>query len=294
MSSLTRHHSPLDISVQGGTRNTAVQGRSILASTEMTALAPVHVRTVQFTLVHSLILTQTHGNMFGGTYRAPGRETKDVGMILMDAGTFLHEGESFREEGRLVVPAAALPTLRGKLATSVWSIRTRVSGDFSDVVRTCPLTVLPDSTITGTDSLSHHAKGDAGIRFTDLTTYTLHPGVAVAGQVHLGSRPARTVTISLVMQEEVLYWAGQHPNAHDTSGNYLVEETVVNEQRLPRAAAAQSAIPFSFTVPAIPAPTVTSPQLKIRWLLRAALNVPFHRDLEAYIPMTATTSPKDT
>ncbi len=287
----TRRRDPLDISVdQRGSRGAVVQGDAVLVGAEMRALARVHVRTVQFTLVHSLILTQNQGHLFGGTYRAPARESRDVATLVTGTDTLLHEGESFRGEGRLVVPATVLPTLQGRLATSAWSIRTRVASDeAADVVRSCPLTVLSAGDVASADPASDEARGGTDVRFVDLSTRALHAGTTVSGQVELGSRAARAVLVSLVMQEEVVGGVGQQPGRRDVPG-HLIEETVVDEQRLAVTAAGRPAVPFALSVPVIPAPTVTSPQLRIRWFLRARLDAPLHRHLEARIPLTAHTS----
>ncbi|MBG6226060.1 hypothetical protein IWX63_002646 [Arthrobacter sp. CAN_A2] len=290
----TQPHEIMDLSLlQRGAEGTAVLGHSTPVSVEIHATRRVRVTSVQFTLVHSLELTQMRGNQFGGTYHAAERSSKDIGSTLVSTGITLREGESCFEASQLMVPADAVPTLHGKLALSGWSVRVRVSSDGNgDVVRTHPLIVQSDGTTADVEpgipsTEGRHAASD--LRVSELSTHSVHPGAELSGVVAVSESRARTLNISIVMQEEVMYWAGQRPQEGQYPGNFLVEETVIDQVRLPAHAARGSAVPFTLTARAVPAPTVTSPLVRVRWFLRAALEVPFRRDPEVIVPLAAST-----
>ncbi|MHA7238713.1 hypothetical protein [Arthrobacter sp. TMS1-12-1] len=290
----TRPHDIMDLSLlQRGTEGVAVLGHSTPVSVEMHATRRVRVTSVQFTLVHSLELTQTRGNQFGGTYRAPERSSRDIGSTLVGTDITLREGESCSETSQLLVPADAIPTLHGKLALSGWSVRARVSSDGNaDVVRAHPLIVQSEGGAGAVDPGVRPTDGRHSaqeLQVSELSTHTVHPGAELSGAVVVGESKARTVSISIVMQEEVMFWAGQRPQEERYPGNFLVEETVIDQVRLPAHAGTGAAVPFTLTAGAVPAPTVVSPLLRVRWFLRATLEVPFRRDPEIIVPLEAST-----
>ncbi|WP_247826162.1 hypothetical protein [Arthrobacter antioxidans] len=290
----THPHEILDLALlQRGTEGTAVLGRSTPVSVEIRATRRVRVTSVQFTLVHSLELTQMRGNQFGGTYHAAERSSKDIGSTLVRTGTTLREGESCFEVSQLMVPADAIPTLHGKLALSGWAVRVRVSSDGNpDVVRSQPLVVQSDGSTADGEPDTHPTDGrhpGADLHVVELSTRSVHPGVELSGVVTVGETKARALDISIVMQEEVMFWAGQRPQEDRHPGNFLIEETVIDQVRLPAHAARGSMVPFTLTAGTVPAPTVTSPVLRVRWFLRAALEVPFRRDPEVTVPLAAGT-----
>ncbi|WP_104165039.1 hypothetical protein [Arthrobacter sp. SX1312] len=290
----THPHEIMDLSLlQRGAEGTAVLGHSTPVSVEIRATRRVRVTSVQFTLVHSLELTQTRGNQFGGTYHAAERSSRDIGSTLVSANTTLREGESCFEVGQLIVPAEAIPTLHGKLALSGWSVRARVSSEGNgDVVRSHPLVVQSDGSTADVDpgvDPTDGRRAATDLHVSELSTHSVHPGVEVSGVVTVSDSRARTLSISIVMQEEVMYWAGQRAQKEHHAGNFLIEETVIDEVRVPAHAARRSVVPFTLTAGTVPAPTVTSPVLRVRWFLRAALEVPFRRDPEVTVPLAAST-----
>ena len=284
----------MDLSLlQRGAEGTAVLGHSTPVSVEIRATRRVRVTSVQFALVHSLELSQMRGNQFGGTYHAAARSTRDIGSTLVTTDITLHEGESCFEVGQLMVPAEAIPTLHGKLARSGWSVRVRVSSEGNgDVVRSHPLIVQSDGTEADVDIDIHPTEGRQAatdLRVSELSTRSVHPGVDLSGVVTVSGSDARTLSISIVMQEEVVYRVGQRPQGEHRLENFLVEETVIDEVRLPAHAARGAVVPFTLTARTVSAPTVTSPVLRVRWFLRAALEVPFRRGREVTVPLAAST-----
>ncbi|MFJ6003810.1 hypothetical protein [Arthrobacter sp. NPDC092385] len=297
MSLIDSHHL-LDVSLLlRGTEGTATLGHSTPVSVEIRAARRVRVTAVQFTLVHSLSLTQTHGNVYGGTFRAAERTSRDIGSAQVGTDTTLREGESCHETSQLIVPADAIPTIHGKLIVSTWSVRVRVSTEGNeDVVRHHPLTVHRGGAAGGlAGGVGSKADTDRGehfepsLRLAQLSTHSVYPGVELSGIAAVSEAKARALTLSIVMQEEVMFWAGQRPQQERYAGEFLVEDTVVSEVRIPLTASSDPDIPFTLAVPAVPAPTVKSPLLEVRWFLRAALDVPFRRDPEAVVPLVANT-----
>jgi hypothetical protein len=286
---LTHPPDVLDISLlQRGTEGTAALGHSTPVSVEIRAGHRVRVTSVQFTLVHSLSLAQTHGNPYGGTFRAAERTSRDFGSTQRGTDTTLRAGESCCEASQLVVPADAIPTLHGKLITSAWSVRVRVSSEGNeDVVRHHPLTVHSGGAAGGVEPGVEHF--EPSLRLAQLSTHSLYPGGEISGVAEVSEARARALTLSVVMQEEVMFWAGQRPQQPSSPAESLVEETVMSEVRIPLTSSSGSTMPFTLVLPAVPAPTVRSPLLEVRWLLRAALDVPFRRDPVALVPLVADT-----
>ncbi|MHA7282849.1 hypothetical protein [Arthrobacter sp. TMS2-4] len=290
----THPHEIMDLSIlQRGTEGTAALGRSTPVSVEIHATRRVRVTSVQFTLVHSLELSQTRGNQFGGTYHAAERSSRDIGSTVVSTGVTLREGESCFEVSQLMVPADAVPTLHGKLALSGWSVRVRVSSDGNaDVVRSHPLVVQSDGTTDDAGPALPSADGRhaaTDLQVSELSTQSVHAGMQLSGVVTVSDSRARALSISIVMQEEVMYRAGHRSHEKHPPGSVIVEETVIDQVRLPANVAGGSAVPFTLTVGAVPAPTVTSPVLQVRWFLRAALEVPFRRNPEVTAPLAAST-----
>ncbi|MHA7180165.1 vacuolar protein sorting-associated family 26 protein [Arthrobacter sp. MDB2-24] len=288
---LTRSPQALDISLlQRGTEGTAALGHSTPVTVEIRASHRVRMTSVQFTLVHSLSLTRTHGNPYGGTFRAAERTSRDIGSTQLETDTTLRAGESCCEASQLIVPADAIPTLHGKLITSTWSVRVRVSSEGNeDLVRHHPLTVHSGGTAGGAEPGVEHF--EPSLRLAQLSTHSLYPGGEISGVAEVSGAKARALTLSIVMQEEVMSWAAQRPQSHSSAEEVLVEETVLSGIRIPLTASGDSAIPFTLAVPAVPAPTVKSPLLEVRWLLRAVLDVPFRRDPTVLVPLVASTVP---
>ncbi|WP_146065619.1 hypothetical protein [Arthrobacter pityocampae] len=295
-------HEIMDLALlQRGTEGTGVLGHSTPVSVEIRATRRVRVTSVQFTLVHALELAQTRANQFGGTYHAAERHSRDVGSTQVSTGITLREGESCFEVSQLLIPADAIPTLHGKLALSGWSVRVRVSSDGNaDVVRAHPLIVQSDGTTDGTtDGIASDVEpgiGPAegrhaarGLHLSEVSADVVHPGAEVSGVVTVDDSRARTVAVSIVMREEVTPGTGQHPQDAHHPGSTLVEETVIDQVRLSAHAAKGPGAPFTLTVGSVPAPTVATPALRVRWVLRAALEVPFRHDPEVTAPLTAST-----
>ncbi|WP_434994272.1 hypothetical protein [Arthrobacter sp. Ld5] len=285
-------HEIMDLSIlQRGTEGTAALGCSTPVSVEIHAARRVRVTSVQFTLVHSLELSQTRGNQIGGTYHPAERSSRDIGSTTVGTDITLREGESCFEVSQLMVPADAIPTLHGKLAQSGWSVRVRVSSDGNaDVVRSHPLVVQSDTADveSGMHPVSgRHARKE--LQMSEVSTQSVHAGTEVSGVVMVADSRARMLNVSIVMQEEVMYRADQHATEAHRPENVLVEETVIDQVRFPAHAARGSAVPFTLTVRAVPAPTVTSSVLRVRWFLRAALEMPFRHDPEVTAPLAAST-----
>lgn len=291
-------HEIMDLALlQRGAEGTGVLGHSTPVSVEIRAARRVRVTSVQFTLVHALELAQTRANQFGGTYHAAERLSRDVGSTQVSTGITLREGESCFEVSQLMIPADAIPTLHGKLALSGWSVRVRVSSDGNaDVVRAQPLIVQSDGTTAGIASDVESGIGPtevphapSGLHLSEVSTDVVHPGAEVSGVVTVDDSRARTLAISIIMKEEVTPRTGQNPQDPHHPGSTLVEETVIDQVRLPAHTARGPGAPFTLTVGSVPAPTVAASALQVRWVLRAALEVPFRHDPEVTVPLTAST-----
>lgn len=244
MSVIDSHHL-LDASLLlRGTEGTAALGHSTRVSVEIRAARRMRVRAVQFALVHALRLTQTHGHVYGGTFRAAERTSRDIGSARIGTDITLLEGESCYETSQLIVPADAIPAIHGKLILSTWSVRVRVSTEGNgDVVRHHPLIVHSGGTAgdiagvaeskTDVDRDEHF---EPSLRIAQLSTDSLYPGVELSGVAGVGEAKARALTVSIVMQEEVTSWAGQRPQQDRHPGGVHVEDTEVSAVRIPLTA----------------------------------------------------------
>jgi len=133
-----------------------------------------------------------------------------------------------------------------------------------------------------------------------LSARRLVPGSELSGSVTVTPRragSARALRLELVLQENVEHgpWLGDDP-ARNPSDQGKQAETVVDCVQLAGHHELEAGQPRSYTFtlpvpPQLPAPSMHTPEFSLRWLLRAVLDRPLHRDPYVEVELHAVTSP---
>jgi len=167
----------------------------------------------------------------------------------------------------------------------------------------CEILVLSRSQDCASVALAPPVAVDRDFAALDLDIQSgrrLVPGAELSGSVTVTPRragSARALRLELVLQENVEHgpWLGDDP-ARNPSDQGKRAETVVDcvqlagqhelERGNPRS------YPFTLPVPPqLPAPSMHTPEFSLRWLLRAVLDRPLHKDPYVEVELHGLTSP---
>ncbi|WP_344119948.1 hypothetical protein [Kocuria aegyptia] len=239
------------------------------------------------------------GNLYGGMHTAWQEDTITVDRIREETAAHLGTGEDLSREAVLTVPEGEPGSAEGILIQIRWAIRVRITcADHRDTVAEHTLEVQHSAREAAADAgspLEENTRGWATMTFQSLSSRTLVPGRPLTGTLRMAARkpvPARGVRFELVLEEHVDHGpgAGADPARSPANDDKHVETVVADriEDCASLEAGGTVEIPFSVPVPeALPAASLRRPPLRIRWVLRAVLDLPLRPDPTVTLPLHA-------
>ena len=224
----------------------------------------------------------------------------------MDGIGDLAAGQSLEREVTLTVPMFGPGTTNGRLIQVQWAVRARfVMPGHRDAVLEKVIDVRTQSWQSRVDLDApprQESRGEVSMSFEGLSARTLVPGGVVSGSVRVEAHKQvapRAVRVELLLEEEVEHGPGDLAHQSRRTANDAKEsQTVIARSVLDSDAFEFDEdrkvlrVPFSLDVPVpLPAPSLLIPGFRIRWMLRAAVDLPRRRDPQLTVPMLAVTVP---
>jgi hypothetical protein len=149
------------------------------------------------------------------------------------------------------------------------------------------------SWVTDTAAVADDA-GIATLGIEELSTRQLHGGVPISGRVTVAPHRvgrADGVRVELVLDERVPARLGEMPLEEDRGRTSVVAAVpLIGSVDLEPGRVLQ--LPFTIRGPVqLPAPSISAPEFTLRWLLRAVLDRPLHRDPTTTLELWGATAP---
>lgn len=289
----------LDVQVTVEPAGPVAAGSPVRARVRATAGEPVSVETIEVGLLRTVRYGYRQGNLYGAMHTAWQEDTTTVDRVRDEVAAQLGPGEDLSREVVLTVPEEEPGSAEGTLIQIRWAIRVRlVCPGRRGTVADGALEVQQSAREAAADAhtpTEENTRGWATMAFESLASRTLVPGQPLTGTLRMTARkplPARGVRFELVLDEHVDHGPGAGPDparspAHDDKH----VETVVTDWTEDCAGLETGEtvkIPFSVPVPeALPAPSLRRPPLRIRWALRAVLDLPLRPDPTVTLPLHA-------
>jgi hypothetical protein len=310
MAASTAGHADLDVDVVMEPAGPVVVGTParVEVRARSTSTALMTVDETRFALVRTARYGYRNGNLYGTLYTAWEKTTTTVAQARETLTAHLGRGEQIAAHAALTVPDNASASAAGTLIQIHWAVQVRlVRPGRRDVVVEQPLEVRSAAGHCASDAAApaeEHALGYAVMTFDRLSSRTVVPGRPVTGLLRLAALqpvPARRVRFELVLQERVEHGPGAGPDparspAHDDKETETVLTSMVFDLD---GIVEGSSREDLFTVPvpeSLPAPSLRCAQFRIRWVLRAVLDLRFRPDPSLTVPlhapaMTAVSTP---
>jgi len=300
---ITLRHADMDVTVQLP-RDRYLEGSVIEAQVQATADRDLAVQGGEVELVRTVTYRYRQWSPYGGSSTAPTRRSDVVSREPIRIAEYLTTGQSLMRNLRLAVPSTGPGSVSAELVQIQWFVFARVHlSDAADVNGGCEILVLSRSQDCASVALAPPVAVDRDFAALDLDIQSgrrLVPGAELSGSVTVTPRragSARALRLELVLQENVEHgpWLGDDP-ARNPSDQGKRAETVVDcvqlagqhelERGNPRS------YPFTLPVPPqLPAPSMHTPEFSLRWLLRAVLDRPLHKDPYVEVELHGLTSP---
>jgi hypothetical protein len=278
-----------------------VEGNPLAVTIRATALRGVTIDQVYLELVRTIDYSYGRGNLHGSIIPAHERTVKVMASIILLGPGSVPEGKILEWHAGIVVPTTGPASAHGDIIDVTWSVRTRIpAGSNCEAVHERLIWVQSWSDACA-DDLSHppveDGRGHVALEFADLSSRVIMDGTPVSGDLRIKARrnlPTRGVRVDLVMCEDVLHGPGTPSARRPTTGirearTVLVSTKVLDLGALPRGQ--QLTFPFALDLPpALPAPSLAIDNLRIRWELRAVVDLPFHLDPQLSIDLLGVTA----
>ena len=293
----------IDVTVQLPS-DTYVEGSVIEATVRATADRDVAVKAGDVELVRTVTYRYRQWGPYGGSSTAHTRKSEVVSRESVPVAGHLAAGQSLTRKVRLAVPSAGPGSVSAELVQIQWFVRVciHVSGA-PDVNGGSEILVLSRSQDRASVAQSPPVAMDRGfvvLELDRLSSRRLVPGSELSGSVTVTPRragSARALRLELVLLENVEHgpWLGDDP-AHNPPDQGKQAETVVASTQLAGQHELEPGKPrsYPFTLPIAPqlaAPSMHTPQFSLRWILRAVLDRPLHRDPYIEVELHGVTNP---
>lgn len=240
-----------------------------------------------------------------GPYLPPERTTVLVDQSSLDGIGALAAGESLEREVTLTVPMFGPGTTNGRLIQVQWAVRARfVMPGHRDAVLEKVIDVRTQSwqSRVDLDAPPHEeSRGKVSMSFEGLSSRTLVPGGTLSGSVRVEAHKqvaARAIRVELLLEEQVEHGPSDLSyQSRRTANDSKETQTVIVRSVLDSAAFEFEEdrkvlrVPFVVDVPTpLPAPSLLIPGFRIRWILRACVDIPRSRDPQLTVSMLAVTA----
>lgn len=300
---ITLRHADMDVTVQLP-RDSYIEGSVIEAQVQATADRDLAVQGGEVELVRTLTYRYRQWGPYGGSSTAPTRKSEVVSREPVPVADHLAAGQSLMRKVRLAVPSTGPGSVSAELVQIQWFVRACIHlSDAPEVNGGSEILVLSRSQDCASVTQEPPVVVDRDFAVLDLATLSerrLVPGAELSGSVTVIPRRAgsvRALRLELVLQENVKHgpWLGDDP-ARNPSDQGKQAETLVDCVQLAGHHELERGHPCSypFTLPVppqLPAPSMQTPEFSLRWLLRAVLDRPLHRDPYVEVELHGVTSP---
>lgn len=254
-------------------------------------------------LLRTLRYGYRRGNLYGAVQTAWAEDTVTVDAAALDVAALdavtADPGEPEALRAELTVPAGAPGSAEGKLIQVRWAVRVRLPRrGRRDVVRERTVEVRTGAREGIADAHTppqERSRAYAAMDLDRLSSRTLVPGRPLTGTLRLAALtgvPARSFRVELVLQVRVAHGPGagadpaRSPADDGREVETVVSRTVVRGGDIPGGQVREVA--FTLPVPdRLPAPTLRLPGLRIRWALRAVIDVPWRPNPTLTLPLHA-------
>jgi hypothetical protein len=246
-------------------------------------------------LIRTTAVTRLGRNWTGAGSKVSLRSSSMVSRAFLEIAGPLPAGQNLERLITLAVPPGEA-TITGKLVQQDYVVRARVRGqagrvaEVDTVVRV--VSAAPDRAWTADAAPVTKDAGSAVLGIEDLSTRRLSAGVPVVGVVTvapLRADTARGVRVELVLDEHVPARPSE-PLEEDCDATTVVSAVPLADH-LPLQPGQVLRYPFTLPVPQrLPAPSVSTPDLTLRWFLRAVLDRSMRRDPSTAVELCGTTA----
>ncbi|MGZ4568204.1 MAG: hypothetical protein ACXVFZ_15520 [Blastococcus sp.] len=215
----------------------------------------------------------------------------------LDVAGPLVSGQHLSRQMTLRVPPGEA-TVDGYLVQQEYAVRARLRAVHArDVEGVSALRVLSTAADRGWVTQTAPVVDDAGfaaVGIEDLSTRQLRGGVPISGTVTVIPRQAgraRGVRVEVVLEEQVPARVAERPVEEDRARTTVVATDALTDH-LDLEPGRELRLPFTLRVPLpLPAPSISTPEFSLRWLLRAVVDRPRRPDPTTTLELCGTTAP---
>lgn len=274
-------------------------GGPVRARVRATAGEPVTLGAIEVELLRTVRYGYRQGNLYGAMHTAWQEDTTTIDRVQEETEAHLDPGEDLSRDVVLTVPATEPGSAEGTLIQIRWVVRVRVvCPGHRDTVADHALEFQQSAREAAADArvpLEENARGWATMAFESLSSRTLVPGRPLTGTLRMTARkpvPARGVRFELVLEEHVEHGPGAGPDPARSPANDDKHIETVIADRIEGCAGLETGetVEIPYWVPvaeALPAPSLRRPPLRIRWALRAVVDLRLRPDPTVTLPLHA-------
>lgn len=283
-----------------------VEGAQVTLQVRCLAERDLIVRGGEVAVVARISYRHKEVGLLGGRFTAPVRRTEVHAEHVLPGPWPLAAHESVVIPVTMPLPRSGLGTARTPLVEITWAFRVRlhVEGYLAAEARRTFVLLTPAATQAEavTQPAVAESRGCADLRIDALSTRWLAPGGALAGTLAITptqSCPVRGVRLALVLRQQVHRgeWLAADPARNpayqeDERDTEVVGVPLAGPLDLdPTAPALPLRLPFRLVAPPdLPAPSLSTPNFTLTWLLRAALDRPLRPDPFVEVPLHGRTT----
>jgi hypothetical protein len=263
---------------------TVVAGQPVEVTVRFAADRPVEVDGGDVELVRAGAVAHYERGWMGAGATISFRRSAVLDRAELDIAGPLAAGEHLVRAVRLLVPPGEA-TVAGYLVQQHYGVRATLrSHGGRDHVGSAAVRV--EAAAAGRDRSAGapvvgHDAGFAALGIENLSGRRLAAGVPLSGLVTVAPRAAggvRGARVELVLDERVPARRDEVPLEEDRTRTTVVSSAPV-AGHLDLQPGRVLRLPFTLPVPAVlPAPSISAPEFTLRWLLRAVVDRPRHRD----------------
>lgn len=275
---------------------TVVAGQPLQVTVRLAADRPLELAGGEVELVRDAAVTHSQRQWSGAGGPVSVRSSAVIARAAADLTGPVTAGQQLVRHITVDVPPGEA-TIAGHLVQQNYTLRVRIHADgHRGGKAVAPVSITSADTgrewIAGTAPTVEEA-GFAALGFEKLSGRRLVAGVPVTGAVTVAPRQAgraHGVRVELVLAEHVPARADE-PTEEDRDAATVVT-TVPVAERLDLESSRVLRLPFTLRVPLpLPAPSISTPEFTLRWLLRAVLDRQLRRDPSTTIELWGTTAP---
>jgi hypothetical protein len=273
------------------TEETVHAGQSLEVTVRLVADGPLEVVSAEVELVRNLTLFRVERSWTGAGFTVNRYATAVLATAPLSIAGPLDAGQQQFRRARLIVPTGEA-TISGRLIQQDYEVRALIHlGDGRDAEECGPVRVTSPAAAWEWVADAAPVRDDAGIAvlgFERLDNRQLRDGVPLSGAVTVNPLEhgmARGLRVELVREERV-------PGHDDDEAGIspVVVAAAYVEDHIDLEPGSVLRRPFTLGVPMpLPAPSISTPEFTVRWLLQAVLDRPLRPDPVTTLELCAVT-----